>query len=138
VKSNAAPTNILEFFHDGADLVTLADDISIYSGAPSSNWTNADFTVYVPAFCSCAEAIITASYVDTADKSAYWRTDGLSGTTGHFVAGVSAAAVYGSVYTKVILSTTDANRIIEVHYSVAAGNNTVNVYMVGWYFPVGL
>lgn len=123
---------ILEFWHDGGDLVLYAKQILNASGIdPDSTWT--DVTLTIPAFTILAEVTMRLQYVD-GDTTAYWKTNGQTGSDGHVI-GVAKSTVPEHWSTFRVL--TDSSQIIEVIYTGASGN-LITVHADGWYFPTGI
>lgn len=125
-------SNILEFFHDGGDLVFFADDtISDQNGAVTATFTDNDVTLTAPKFSTK----IHISYGLTAvnETSVRWRTNGQTASTGHYFA---KAITEGSNYgTLDVIS--DSSQVIEVKCG-GPGTETLTIYTAGWYFPAGV
>lgn len=133
--TNSGPTNIGEFFHGGERTVFWADAITrLDGGAPGNTWSAVDLDPAIPAFSTTALVLFYAVYVDGA-ASLYWRTNSQTGTTGHFVVGVSADATLGQNTLPVIGDTTYQR--IDVKFS-AVVTNTVSVLVDGWLLPLGM
>jgi len=124
--------NILEFFHDGGDLVYYAGFVHDRDSEDLDvAWT--DVTLTIPAFCRRAQVLLESYYVD-GTVTLMWRTNGQTDGVGHHV-GISAVGSELSSNTFPVI--TDSNLKIEIRHS-AAGGNTAVVYTDGWYFPVGI
>lgn len=133
VRTIVATSAIAEFFHAG-DTVIYADNITAFSIAdPTTSFVDLDLSASVPGFAT--EAILTGSlfYVD-GTSTASWRTNGQSGTVGHVWGQVPAAATNNSVNTFIVI--TDSAQVIE--HKISANNNTVQIVVNGWKFPIGM
>jgi len=129
----SAANAVLEFFHDGSEYIQYADNISEYSGAPSSTWTDVDLTSSIPGFCTRAALSIRATYGD-AGSVLYCRVNGQTGATGIVLGTAGAAASYDTIVSAIA---TSSAQVIEVKYDTAT-TNTVIINTVGWYFPRGM
>ncbi len=131
VLTNAAPTNILEFFHSG-DLVLYADLINDFAAADlATDWTD-EVTLTIPAFAR--KALVTFIYAYNAAANMFWRTEGQTGTVGHQCGFADINGQRSVVTTPVICS---ANMKIDIKDD-SAGTNSGAVNTEGWYFPVGM
>jgi len=88
----------------------------------------------VPAFATKAVVTMSAEYVDTATY-ALIRTNGQTGTAGHYCLPVNNASVYNS--TQLVVHT-DASQVVEVCFGGATAGNKMKLYCDGWCFPVGM
>lgn len=131
VKTKAAASEILEFFHYN-DFVCFADYILIGSGGVNDDWST-EHTLVIPTFCRKAKIHFLGSYGNTSTIFS-WRTNGQSGTTGHYISAVASTSTYGGVSIDVI---TDSNLKIDVTESTAS-TGTLSVKEEGWYFPEGM
>jgi hypothetical protein len=135
VLTNGTPTNILEFFHAGGDLVMFADGIVEASGiAPSTTWTDVDVASSVPAMCTQPLISIQGGYVSSGNWLGMWRTNGQTGTTGHYLIGVND---YTRIPVNQLRVHTDSSRIFEVKWD-GANSGTMTITVDGWHFPVGM
>ena len=129
--TNAAPDNILEFFHDG-DLVVFADRIEDLAATDiDDTWT--DVTLTIPKFAKVAQVTLRLHYGDGATDSS-WRTNGQTGTTGHSWGYVSSDD--GKHYNTLIVIA-DSTQKIEVKNSNHT-SGTTGLITIGWFFPIGL
>ena len=129
--TNAAPDNILEFFHDG-NLIVFADlIINAEASDIDTDWT--DVTLSAPKF---ATEILVTFFMQYEDGTAigYWRTNGQTGTTGHLYGCVAEGSTLSYNESPVL---TDGSQIIEIVHS-ASNDSRSSVYTDGWYFPIGL
>ena len=128
----AADNSILEFFHDG-DLVVFADAIKVTDAVVggTTNWT--DSTQIVPKFSRKAE-VIFYGYPGDVSPLVYWRSNGQTGTDGHFIFYLVAA---GEPTVNTLSVITDASGIIEYKFSIA-GTVQMTIFTSGWYFSTGL
>lgn len=127
---------ILEFFHDGGDLVVLADQITSMAATDLADETWTDVTVAAPKFST---RILLTVMVDQVDGSAsyYWRTNGQTGTTGHLIGGTHSGAVALDPYVQ-FQAFSDASQVVEVMKNETGANaNTITVITDGWFFPTG-
>jgi hypothetical protein len=133
-RTNAAPTNILEFYHDGNDIL-YADEITDFALANiTTNWSD-KVTLTVPSFVRRANVTFHYRYVDASNVVASWRTEGQTATTGHTIGSVSSGKDE-RIYTErnVICS---SNLKIDIKDSATA-TNTMRVTTNGWFFPLGM
>lgn len=131
-----ASSQIIEFFHDGGELFHYADMVIIGSMSNTS-WTDLDLSSNVPAFSTKAQATFYV-YGDTVggEGDGYWRTNGQTGTTGHWV-GVGRAVstyLYKSINTTQVI--TDSSQVIE--WKVSDNDATIQCRLSGYYFPRGM
>jgi hypothetical protein len=123
---------LLEFFHNG-DLVLLADELTAFaSSVVATDWSD-EVTFVVPAFVREVNATFIFTY-NNVSTNLYWRTEGQTGTIGHFAAVGQAGATVTSNTIDVMCS---SNLKIDMKES-AASNNTAIIYHNGWYFPNGM
>lgn len=121
-----------EFFHDGGDYVLLADAISDYASSPDDVFANNDVTLTIPAFSMKAHCNFYQNATDTNVEVLSWRTNGQSGTTGHYVNTTDDDnAEYAS---NDVIVMTDSSGKIEIKFATAS-NHQVTVRTNGWYFP---
>jgi len=126
---------ILEFFHE-SNLVLFADRIATRAAATLTT-TFADITALrIPAFSKEADALFYSYYVSTVggNNGVWWRTNGQSGSTGHYVGALNDASAMAAVSARVI---TDSSGVIEMK-EVLNTDYTYAVETNGWYFPVGM
>jgi len=135
VRTNAAPDNILEFFHDG-DLVVFAGEITDRAQADLDDvWT--DVTLTIPKFTNRAEVgFYTASQSDVNHSYLRWRTDGQTNTTGHTVHYTAATDSYSGSPLNTLTVITSAAKKIEIKQSISGDHQTA-VKTQGWYFSIG-
>jgi hypothetical protein len=128
--------NILEFFHDGGDLVVFADEIAELAATDiDTTWTDVDMATSVPGFSTKAEIAIQTGYgASSTSVLASWRTNGQTGSSGHPM-GVSQSSAKSQV--NVLSVITDSSQIIEVKYS-GSDAHTLAISTSGWYFPIGM
>jgi hypothetical protein len=130
VKTTAANA-ILEFLHDG-DLCIFADAITVTDNVdPDTTWT--DSTQVIPAFTQKTLVTFEARYSDVSRKL-FWRTNGQTGTIGHFVGYVTAGS---TILSNTFLVITDSVGKIEFKYS-DSGAGGVYIYTNGWVFSTGM
>ena len=123
--------NIREFFHNG-EFIAYADDIADANNIDTDTaWT--DVTLTIPEIAIMASVELRSVYVDVA-VTAYWRTNGQAGTTGHRFAYVSAAA-YNIHNTLIVV--TDNSQKIEFKVD-GAGGTLLSARTQGWYLPPGM
>jgi hypothetical protein len=127
--------DILEFFHDGGDLVIYADDIAatLADGTPSDTFSDVTYTA--PSFCTKVQATLMGTRADTNGNLMY-RTNGQSGSTGHQIGRVQLNVAQVTVNTLAVI--TDSSQIIEMRWSAASAGNTIESWIIGWYFPIGM
>lgn len=131
--SNAAPDNILEFFHEGG-VVFHADEIAELAATDiDTTWTDIDCASSIPAFATVGIAWFMGIYVD-GTSTFRWRTNGQTATTGHATAVCLAGSTRDTNTTKII---TDSSQIIEIIDSQANGDQ-VQMNIQGWEFPIGM
>ncbi len=129
--TNGGPTNIDEFFHSG-DLVYFADYILEVDGVDiDTAWT--DVTLTMPVFTTKANVTFRTTYVDNV-ADLRWRTNGQTGTTGHYAGRGEIGATRSTTNEDVI---TDSSNIIEIRHSASNGN-TASVFLEGWHLPIGM
>jgi|GEM_PF-2735800 len=138
-KTDDTPTNILEFWHDGGDLVMLADEIEILPRTDiDTTWT--DVTTGIPGFSIKAMVTFVADTPATTANTGrgYWRTNGQTGNTGHRIGQAFYNGAEWMVTTvNSIPVMTDVDGIFEVKYSLSQAH-TLEAYLNGWYFPAGM
>ena len=129
-------SNVLEFFHDGGELVTFADQIETVSLLDIGHAAFVDITAAftAPAFCTKVLASFSSDY-SNAVCSLFYRVNGQTGATGHALLACQAALGEGSTDLSPIF--TDSSQLIEWKES-AASTNTYACYTNGWYFPNGM
>ena len=126
-----ASSNILEFSHCG-EVVFFADRIISMDGlAPDTTWT--DVTAIIPIFTRRALATFRIKYIDV-ETGAYWRTNGQTGTVGHFLCWLRANAVEGNAQLQIL---TDSAGIFEARFA-DAGGSLFYIWTDGWIFPTGM
>lgn len=125
-------SNIVEFYHDGGDLVLYADRIVDTSAAPSNTWT--DYTLTMPKFSTKAELCVISSF-NTAGNYSFWRTNGQTATNGHHMSGGFNTTGNGAVNT--FTAITDSTQKIEAKFT-AADTGNITAYTQGFYLPAGL
>lgn len=132
-RTDSTPSNILEFFHDG-DFVLPANQITDYGPTDiSTDWSD-ECTFTVPVFVRKINVTFFYNYVD-AIRTAYWRTEGQIGITGHVIGRVDGGMHEKHYFnTDVICS---SNLKIDMKDSGAA-TNTLQVYTAAWYLPIGM
>jgi len=129
VMANATPNNILEFFHDGGDLVSFANGV-VLSGSGTNTWT--DVSVPIPAFSNRGLVTFQGTYLND-DSTLYWRTNGQDGSNGHVIGYVSSESNSSVVQATVI---TDSSQKIEM--KTFGGVTTTYCLADGWFFPRGM
>jgi len=126
-------SDILEFFHDGGDLVVYADSIEALAATDiDDTWT--DVTLSIPGFSTRAEVLFMPSVTTSNASVLYWRTNGQTGSSGHIAGYVSASATRSYVVSDVF---TDSSQKIEVKHD-ASNDNQSAINLEGWYFPTGI
>lgn len=131
-----ASSNLVEFFHDGGDYVLYANMVSDKALTDiDTTWT--DVTLTMPEFATKANATFRTYRPGNQDaKWPLWRTNGQSGTTGHYVCSpVADGGIVNSFGATDVI--TDSSQIIEVKMS-GSNNQQMAVYTNGWYFPAGM
>ena len=123
---------ILEFYHDN-DFVSYGEGIADQAATDIGS-TFTDVTLTVPTFVRRAEVTFLGLQV-TGNTSAWWRVNGSSCTTGHYVYYIHADSTYSNATLSVIL---DSNLKFELSHQNDAGTSTTAVYTNGWYFPKGM
>ena len=136
----SAGSAVLEFWHDGGDLVLL--DTSHICGTAAKD--GADFTgvdvdttwddVYavIPDFSTKAKVNVLGTYSAQAGTMRL-RTNGSAVENGIFAGWLDAGVAFGRLNFDII---TDSSGIFEVKY--AAGDETFTIYTDGWFFPSGI
>ena len=127
-----ASNNILEFYHDG-DLVVFANAVRVTNAAVGSSTNWIDSVQAIPKFSRRAE-VIFYGYPGDVSPLVYWRTNGQTGTSGHFLFYPVAG---GEPVVNTLTVITDAIGIIEYKFSIA-GTVEMTIDTSGWYFPTGL
>jgi len=134
-KTETSSANMREFFHSG-NRVMYANCITDLSATDiDTTWT--DVTLSIPGFATGANATFTTARPGNQDgKCPLWRTNGQTGTAGHYVSGPVAdgGLTFNLGATDVI---TDSTQKIEVKMS-GSNNQTLAIYTNGWCFPVGM
>lgn len=130
VRTNAS-SEILEFFHVD-NFVLFANYITVTSGVdPDNVWT--DSTQVIPKFTQKAQVTFRGVYVN-ATTSLYWRTNGQTGTAGHWLLQTNSTEIRP---VTTLTAITDSDGILEFKYGSASGN-TVYITTDGWYFSRGI
>jgi hypothetical protein len=135
VNTNAS-NQVVEFNHDGGDLVELISQTQMAAAAtPSNTYTDVDMAAGTPAMPGFAtKASVTFKYAySNAANDLYYRPNGSSGT-GHLVTGLGTTEGEAWVVRSVF---TDSAQVIEIKTS-SASTNTVTVYYNGYYLPNGM
>jgi hypothetical protein len=133
VRTNAGPTNIVEFFHN-EDLVMYADQITDANAVDQANDFSDIVTLTIPAFCR--KALVTFQYAySNATGTAYWRTYGQTGTVGHTI-GTLIINIGGWVTSQCIVYTSSDLKINTKDSAV--GGNNLTTFTDGWFFPEGM
>ena len=127
--------NIVEFFHDGGDQYSYADEIEDLALTDiDDTWT--DVTLTIPKFST--KASVTLHTADTAAGAAiscYWRTNGQSGSTGHLIGSAVNSGDEAAMNECRVFS--DSSQIIEVR-KASAGLQRIGALTNGYYFPAGM
>ena len=122
-----AGNNILEFSHDG-DTVMLADSVETQAAVDiDTTWTDIG-ALRIPGFATIGLVAWKGSCA--AGVTFYWRTDGQTGTTGHYAIATSENSGFGIVITS-------SAQIIEMKASASDGSTT-GCFTEGWKFPIGM
>jgi hypothetical protein len=128
--------NIREFFHDG-DCVYFANKIENYSAQAPSN-VFADVTLSGPKFATRHDTTFYGIWANAAGVWMRWRTNGQTGSTGHYVLELPVVDAGSLHATEVgvggITVISDSSQKIEVCWDQAT-TNTITVSTDGWYFP---
>ena len=130
---------ILEFLHDGGDYVIHANSRIIRDIYDlDTTWVDVDCATSMPVF-SAKAMVTTQLYVKTTDLtvSAFWRVNGQSGTTGHYLTGLQRIGTDQMITSGGSMIMTDSSQIFEVKTS-RDGDDTLGISLIGWYFPNGL
>jgi hypothetical protein len=138
--TEAASTNMREFFHDG-DVLLYADYIEERAKAAltAQTWTDVDMASAIPGFCTGALVTFRGNGVSTTGTNILWRTNGQTASTGHFIFELDKQNSVNLRPATQAMVVTDPSQIIEIYSSVAAvDTHQVGVYVDGWYFPVGM
>jgi len=128
---------ILEFFHDGGDLVVFADLRSEFGLADIPDaFTDVDIATSVPGFSTKARASFYMDAAGDTNGSLWrWRVNGQTGTSGHTVGYTLSGESEHNVTVADVF--TDSSQIFE-HKSVTAGSHEGLISVSGWYFPTGM
>lgn len=126
-------TEMYEFFHDGGEYVSYGRTIQDRVVATiTTDWSD-EVTLTIPGFSQRAEISVGLTY-SNGSCSIYWRTNGQLEANGHEIASVSA----GSTSSRNTFSVmTDSDQKIEMK-SDTSNNNTVGVWVDGYYLPPGM
>lgn len=128
-----ASNAILEFFHDGGDLVLYADEIADNT-ATNTTSTFADANACtVPGFCQKALTTFVCQYVD-ASTTLYVRPNGSAGATGIRVGYVASTTTVNVNTLELLL---DTSQKFEWKDS-GTSTNTYAEYTQGYYLPRGM
>lgn len=130
VKTKAAAAEILEFFHDG-DFVRWADYITDASAVSPDTWT--DQTLTMPKFSNQCLSTVQAIY-DDVNSGAYYRTNGQTGGTGIFIGNATPTETQSWLN---VIFITDSSQRVELSWEGVTAN-TIYVYNIGWYLPIGM
>ena len=115
--------NITEFFHDG-DNVWFANQVIVRANAVvATDWSD-EITLSMPVFARRASVTFVWAYINAA-IGLKWRTEGQTGTTGHFACVPIDADVTQLLSTKTVLAS--SNLKIDIKEQ-AASDNTCYVY----------
>jgi hypothetical protein len=125
----------LPFNHDGGRLVSFEDNQSIRSTADlDTTWT--DVTAICPKGCGQVEVGFESYCTDGTPYYAYWRKDGQTGTSGHFITYMNNAgdnSDSNGAIARVMVST---GGVFEVKHSVSS-DGQLGCKQVGWYLGRG-
>jgi len=127
VRTNGTPNNILEFFHNG-DFCVYADMIIDHAAASVSSWE--DVVLTIPKFTKRAECTFSGTAAGGDLESAFWRTNGQTGSTGHRVYRIDDDNAKAPVNTCIVM--TDISQTIEIDDD---SNGTIEVATDGFYLP---
>jgi hypothetical protein len=132
-------SEILEFFHDGGDLVIYATDIEELAGTDiDDTYTDVDCASSVPKFSTKGMA---SAYLETktADGAiiVYWRVNGQTASTGNQFVGIERIGTDQFVYGSPTVVMFDSAQIFEIVVS-RSNADVVGVSVSGWYFPNGM
>lgn len=128
--------NILEFFHDGGDLVLFADYIrEVTADNVGVNWgdTDIDITSSVPGFATKVNMHFRWTYNNTT-ATLLWRINGQTGTSGHIIGKALAASTVAGNTLDIF---TDSSQVFQLKESDTS-TNTCDAWINGWYLPQGL
>ena len=130
---------ILEFFHDGGDLVMRGDSSSLISSDVDDTWTNVNAAATAPGFCTKIEvfASLEVKTTDGALVSAFWRVDDQTSTTGHRLVGLERIGTNQFITVGGIVVMLDSTQVFEVKLS-RSDADILTIGGEGWYFPTGM
>lgn len=128
-----ASSQIVGFYHDGGEYFNYASDVADMDGQDIDTTYTAQ-ALTLPDFGAGARAGITIiSLPGSVSAYAYWRVGG-SSDAGHRVG--ATVGTYGRASSNLTVSV-DSSQQIEVKYDTG-GNNTMDIYTHGYYFPRGM
>jgi hypothetical protein len=132
VTSNAVPSNIYAFNHDGGDCIYWESDHTlVYGCTPSDSYCDVDASLYMPSFSTIGYFTAYVVYVD-GEALFRIRTNGRTDGYRTLYTHTNSERVLNSLFVP-----TDSSQIIEIGFN-AARNNTVNMFIIGWCFPGGM
>jgi len=124
-----ASSNIIEFYHDGGDLVQYNAPQTITETDPTTFATLS--IVQMPVFSKKVQLTVRLEYV-AGSGQAYIRTTGSSELNSRIVGAIAEASTYSYNTLDII---TDTSQRIDLDTSNAM---TVTLHVLGWYFSTGI
>jgi hypothetical protein len=135
-------SDLIEFQHDGGDLIQWDRDISLYSANPGTLFSTT-VSMLLPNFSQTA--LVTFAPWRIADvlpaQSVYWRTTGSSTPDGHLVGrnkdNVSGDNDQNTTVTQIPVFT-DASGQIDIRTDINDIHSQIQLWQNGYYLPRGM
>ena len=127
---------IYEFYHDGGDSMSYVNQIQEYALAPDTTFTDVDMATSVPGFSTKVLVRVTVDAETAVTVAVYYRPNGATGATGQVLAGLEHIGTDQAVFVGSQIVFTDSSQIIEIKTVDATSH--IDIFTMGWYFPVGM
>ena len=131
ITTNAGSTAILDFWHDGGDLVLTAEENAYADTAPGNSASKDTVTLAIPGFSTKAYIRTMTTYVSGTDY-AYTSIYDVAASRN----GVGYVAEGGTTDQTNAIFFTDSTQKISVWTN--AGDAKMQLDIFGWYFPSGM
>jgi len=129
----SAANEVLDFIHDGGNLVQYADSITDFSDTTLTDSPSSK-ALTIPAFAISAQVTFEGQYIGAACSLRYAPADKGDATNYTNILYIDADVAYIFTTLRVF---TDSSQQIEVWESANTGNN-FSILTMGWYFPTGM
>lgn len=131
-------SNLLEFIHTN-DIFWYANHIQELTDGSNTAFTDVDMTSSVPRFATKIKLFAISSSGNGQTGEAYWRTNGQTSSTGHFIGTHARSNNRLSYIDNQFDVVSDSLQVIEYQIIYTVGSDIdLDLYVDGWYFPEGM